>query len=118
MELLEHRALEDGALGGELERGTEALDEAGRLLDEDGTRGAADLVHVPRVVEVAVGDLEGRELGVEIERQVRNATEILLHIRRDGGGGEEGGHLAAVVWGVAVVRKFVGGKRTNARLSR
>ena len=92
VELLEHRALEDGALRGELELGTEALDEAGCLLDEDSTRGAANLVHVPRVVEVAVGDLEGRELGIEIERQVRNAAEMLLDIRRDGGGGEEGGH--------------------------
>lgn len=94
VELLEHRALEDGALRGELELGTEALDEAGCLLDEDSTRGAANLVHVPRVVEVAVGDLEGRELGIEIERQVRNAAEMLLDIRRDGGGGEEGGHDA------------------------
>ena len=103
VELLEHRALEDGALGGELELGTEALDEAGRLLDEDGTRRAADIMHMPRVVEVAVGDLEGRELGIEIERQVRNATETLLDIRRDGGGGEQGGHfrVASQKFGVA-----------------
>ena len=96
VELLEHRALEDGALRGELELGTEALDEAGSLLDENGARGAANLVHVPCVVQVSVGDLEGRELGIEIDRQIRNATEVLLDIRRNGGSGEQGGHGASL----------------------
>ena len=92
LELLENRALEDGAARGELEFGTEALDEAGCLLDENSTRGAADLVHVKRIVEVAVGDLDGRELGIKIKREVRNASEMLLHERRDGGGREQQGH--------------------------
>ena len=92
--LAEHLALHEEPLCTKLEVFAEALDEAGRLLDEDGARAVANLGHAPRVVEVAITNLRRRQRPGWGEHCIR-AAQLLSHVRRDSFRGEKRSLLSA-----------------------